>query len=707
MELLILLVVLCAVSSTFASVIKVDVNLLPRVVFTGDSQTCGREGAMDYPQMIAREMPVRVFNTAVGGTNLRHLLEETSGGTASVKKGEKAVKGTKVGWHAGPYPGQKIRLGAREYTIDRVETVSYKDQLATIWITEPAKEDFEGTDYAIEAGWRVRVAGRKPDYVCFMYSVNDVGWTSEQFQGKLEEVVGRCHELGAKPIFLSGVPFMDAAKGGSHPGDNERVAIRANDLCDFCAIQKIPFGDVFHNLMLLDEQCTSVWADTVHPTTDGSTSIMTAVRSLFADLGIAGNPFYVKGFRSPHGLVCPDAPLLPFTTSQPDYSMRNVLDENHFDLAAIRQRDEYGPIATADGDCVESEIPIVLKFGVGQAEDIKFARLELVVGSDALVSCYDWNADKWRDVGRGNGSLSLPVPPKTFQNAVHENALWIAVSGAPKVALDYAALTIEGPLSPYKPGHTNVPIVWPKPGEIEWRDDSANLIRNGDLVAATGDQPEHWSKVGAQALYLRPGVVARGTGEFTTDKQADLFKSEGQQFLSTVRPLDVLNILDGPEGATGRFLISKVADDGTLRVRRFPKSPARGLTFEITRSSGCAAVPGGCLIQCRGDSGWQTEVKNLKAGPYRLGFFYRAFDPGHMNASSVPGKAAEVRVFVARNRILARAADLQVSYQWQRGWLNFERLTGGSVSIRAIAATDTPVEFTGFTLVRVPSQKWR
>ena len=126
-----------------AKQVRVDVNAMPRVVFTGDSQTCGRVGAMDYPQMLSWEMPARVINTAVGGTNTTQLLHEMTGGIASVIRGERAIRGTNVPWHAGPYPGQYVRVGKHEYIIDRIEAVDYAQRASNLWITEPAKEDFE------------------------------------------------------------------------------------------------------------------------------------------------------------------------------------------------------------------------------------------------------------------------------------------------------------------------------------------------------------------------------------------------------------------------------------------------------------------------------------------------------------------------------------------------------------------------------------
>jgi hypothetical protein len=708
LKLLFIITTLTMAAPVLAATIKVDVNIMPRVTFTGDSQTCGRVGALDYPQMLSWEMPIRVLNTGVGGTNTRQLLSETSGGSACVKKGEKAVKGTKVPWHAGPYPGQKIRLGAHEYVIDRIETVSYKDQLATIWITEPANEDFEGTDYAIEAGWRVRIAERRPDYACFMYSVNDTGWKSEEFQARLAEIVKRTRALGAQPIFLSGVPLMDASKGGSHPAGNARVDVRANDLKAFCSEHKIPFGDVFHALMLLDEQCTAVWVDTVHPTTDGSTAILNALRSIFRDLSLAQNPYYVRGYKSSGALSAPNDTLIHFTTSQPDYTAQNVQNENQFDLAAIKARDEYGLIAAADGDVVESETPIVLKFGVGDAGKITSARAEIVVASEATISWFDWDEKAWKEIAHGSGKLEAPLPPTAIAKGCRDGAIWLAVRSPKKVALDYAALTLEGDLSRYEPHVIKEPIFWPKPEEIEWRKDG-NLIKNGNLVAMEGEAPTLWRKSGPQAFYLRAGVVAKGTGAFSGDKHIDLFKSAGwksrasreQKFSKDVRPLDVLNIPEGPADAKGQFIISHVVDDETLRVRRFPKAAVSGLEFEVTRTSGCAAVQGGCLVQCRGESYWETIVPRLKAGAYRIEFFYRAYDPANMTARATPGDLAKVEVRLKR-KTLATADGLPTSFQWQKAHLDFTMPREGEVCIRVRSKSDTPVEYTGFTLVIQP-----
>jgi len=685
--------------SILASEIRVDVNVMPRVVFTGDSQTCGRVGAVDYPQMLSWEMPIRVINTAVGGTNTNHLLREITGGSAHIRKGEKLVVGTKVGWHAGPYPGQKIRLGKNEYVIDRIEVVNQKEHAVNLRITEPAKEDFDGTDYSIEAGWRVRVAERKPDYACFMYSVNDSGSSSEHFLANIEEIATRTRSLGAQPIFLSGVPLMDAAKGGSHPGINARVSVRARDLAGFCREKKIPFGDVFGALMALDVQATSVWADTVHPTTDGSMAVLNALRHIMGELGLAANPYYVRGYRAAGKLSAPGNDLVPFTTSQPDYDVHNRPNDSGFGLEAIRVRDEYGLIAFSEGNVVESETRIVLEFGVGDAERISSARAEVVAPGRPGVSWYDWKKKAWSTPVRGRVQVTLNLSKADVARACRDGAVWLALTGDGEVQLDYAALFLKGRLSPYKPRRTRKLIVWPRPGDLDWNV-TGSLIPNGDLTEAHGDSPAHWKKTGDQALYLRSGVVAKGTGRFIARRRVDLFKSAGQKFTRTVRPLDALNILNGTAEVQGKFLVAEVMDHETLRVRRYPKAEVGGLDFEVTRSSGCAVVPGGCMLECRAGGRWTTRIKGLKKGHYRLGFFHRAFDPTNMNAKDRPGRIVSVAVAAPGGRTLAASDDVESSYQWQRTWLEFDMAPPGDIKISLGAGGEAAMQYTGFTLHR-------
>ncbi|PJB76018.1 MAG: hypothetical protein CO095_03045 [Armatimonadetes bacterium CG_4_9_14_3_um_filter_58_7] len=698
------LIAMNTTGNPLAKQVRVDVNAMPRVVFTGDSQTCGRVGAMDYPQMLSWEMPARVINTAVGGTNTTQLLHEMTGGIASVIRGERAIRGTNVPWHAGPYPGQYVRVGKHEYIIDRIEAVDYAQRASNLWITEPAKEDFEGTDYAIEAGWRVRIAEQRPDYACFMYSVNDSGKTSEQFVADLEEILRRTRDIGAQPLFLSGVPYMDSNKGGSHPGGNQRVAVRAFDLAKFCARYWLPFGDVFSVLMALDETSTSVWRDTVHPTTDGSITAIKALRHLFRDLGVLDNPYYVRGYRASQRLRTPGTVMSPLSTSQPDYNAKNEPRENEFDLAAIRVRDEYALIDAADGNMLHADTPLVLQFGVGSPAQLSAAQMELVVGNPTRVSIFDWGKKKWRKVADGSGRLSLSLSSDSLRQADHAGALWVALTGGREgVALDYAAVVLEGNLKAFRSRAAEQPVAWPDPRDLRWPVDGENLIANGDFSLAEGGCPAHWQRRNRNAVYLPAGVVVAGTGDFVEEKRVHQFRTSGKRPMSGVRPLDMLRIADGPEDARGSFLIAEVIDQQAVRVRRFPQQPHAALGFEIVRSSGCGVVPSGCLVECRKGSGWQTTVSDVQPGRYVLGFFYRAFDPMKMDAEHAPGRIVTVNVRMEGNQQLLNAKSLVTSFQWQRAWVHFDVPEVGTPRLRLTGNSATPVQFTGVSLQRASS----
>ncbi|MEN6546317.1 MAG: SGNH/GDSL hydrolase family protein, partial [Armatimonadia bacterium] len=559
-------VVISLAAPARAATIRVDVNSMPRIVFTGDSQTCGRVGALDYPQMLSWEVPLRVFNTGVGGTSITHLIREKTGGTATLKAGEKVAHGEKVGWGSGPYPGQKIRFGKQDYVVDRIEMLDYKAALYNVYLTEPAREDFTGTDFSVEEGWRVRIAEIKPQYAVFMYSVNDPSWTSEQFKGYLAEITRRCRESNITPIFLSGFPLMEAPSGGSHPGTNDNVLRRPQDMLEFCQAEKLAFGDVFRTLMLLDEQRTSVWVDTVHPTTDGSLPAIQAMRYLLKQLGAVSGPF-VRGYRVPGSeLPCTFDNLSPITPSQPDYNARNEPRDNEFDLESIRIRDEYGLLATADGQCLKSEQPLVLEFGQLPAGMVDQAAVELVSPEQVLVSYFDPEKKQWVKLCEGSGKLRGEVPAKLAQTGL----LRVAVQGKP-VLLDYAGLELKGDFPPSPPAAaTPQPLIWPEPGQYAWPA-SANLIANGDLTRASSGTPDCWVRRG-NAAYQPAGTIAKGTGDFR-EERLDQFQAAGQAFNSSVRPLDMVVIEKGPEGVTGNFLIQSIIDDETLDFRRFAKTP--------------------------------------------------------------------------------------------------------------------------------------
>jgi hypothetical protein len=682
--------------ATMAARLTVDINAMPRLVFTGDSQTCGCVGAMDYAQMISPQVPLRIFNRAVGGSNTAHLLSEFGGGKATVRAGERVVHGEDVGWFAGPYIGQTVRLGAQEYTVDSIETTDYAKRRANLYLTEPAREDFSGTDYRFEAGWRVRVAEVHPRYACFMFTVNDAAAKPGDFKARLVEITRRCREAAIQPIFLSGVPFMDAESGGSHAGAVSHTAQRARDLLEFCTQEKLPYGDVYQTLDLLDAQRTSVWADTIHPTNDGSVLIVHALRSLLTQMGAMGNPYHVHGFRCPDAILPEptDAGLVPITTAQPRRDRNNRLDQAGHNLEAQRIRDEYGLLAAADGQALESATPLLLRVGVGDAAKVDSATAEVVLAEPGEVLAYSYTRSAWVPIAQGEGALAAPL--SALPELVHDGAVWLAVRGE-KVAVDYAAVHLTGDLAPWEPPKCERPILWPEPGEFDWVPEM-NLLPNGDLTSADGEAPAGWTAQGADARYLPAGIVADGTGEFCGPR-GDQFRCVGAKFTRTVRALDMLVVK--AEVAGGRnFLVQRVLDDETLSLRRAPEVPPGMTGFEVRRRSGLRAVPGDACVEVAEGSTWRTTVR-LGPGKYRIGFFYRCFAPEAMNAQHVASGHASVALRQGDAGPETRIGQgLDSSYVWLRGWGEITMTRDGALTLEASAQGPERVQYTGWSVHR-------
>ncbi|NSW58274.1 MAG: SGNH/GDSL hydrolase family protein [Armatimonadetes bacterium] len=690
-------------ASAQAETVTIDANSMPRIVFTGDSQTCGRVGATDYPQLVARLLPLRVINTAVGGTNTHHLLFETSGGTASISKGEHEVRGSGVSWYAGPYPGQKVRLGAHQYTIDRIEVRNQAEREVSLWIVEPAVEDFEGSDYAIEPGWRARIVEQRPDWVCFMYSVNDAGKTSDDFLANIHEIARRTRELGAQPIFLSGVPYMDREKGGTHPGSNRNVAVRARDLAQYCREHSIPYADIFTALMQLDEHCVSVWADTVHPTTDGSAPIVQAILHILRELGIAIPPRSLTAWRAPSvepGPIRDKTEWTPLTTSQPDYSAANTPDENHFDLNAIRVRDEYGLIEAADGEMLNGGPALVLSFCAARPAPVVQATARLVLGSECIVLAArrDGKAHSaWERLGTfGPGSVNVRVP--LLRDGETGEAI-LCLNSSQGVKLDYASLEVDvtGPTEQLPSPATW--IHWPAEEEIHWSDDPSNLLVNGALTETDGVLPAGWHPSGDGALYLPARVVAQGTGAFMQDRRIDLFRPDDPIATGMVRPLDFLQVDHEDNNFAGRYIISGVEADGSFRLRRYAPEQAKGVTFCVLRRSGCLAVPGGCCIEAAGTSAWEQTVEGLQSGRYEISFFARAYAPERLSASSRPDWRARLTLSDGERELYRLTPETH--FQWQRTTFHFELGSPCALTVTVESTEDMPVQYTGWRLRRL------
>ena len=431
---------------------------------------------------------------------------------------------------------------------------------------------------------------------------------------------------------------------------------------------------------------------------------MKALRQIMGDLGLASNPYYVRGARQgqapgtgpyPHKY---DA-LTPITISQPDFSAAGLLNKTGFDRAAVKSRDEYGLLAAEDGQGVERSPGLHLWFGVGELEPIERLTVRVVVTGANRLKYFDHTSSSWQSLVGGDGEVIGVLEGDTLAKAWQDGEIGLWIAGPEKVAVDYASVTIEGEVAVWEPTRSAEPIIWPPASDLIW--EGGGLIANGDLSESEGRVPTGWEMRGANAVYVRPGVVAEGVGGFATDRRIDLFRGDVEGAMADVRPLDMLVIADGPEGCIGNFLVSRIEEDGALRLRRRAAEEAQGLGFEVVRSSGCGVVPGECAIQCHGDSFWQTIAAGAASGPYRLSFFYRAYDPPNMQPKGGPGEVAEIQVRLGPTNKLAGTGALECSYQWQRGTLEFALPGGGTLNIQARAMSDTPVEFTGFSLTQM------
>ena len=266
---------------------------MPTVVFTGDSQSCGRNLAIDFPQLISRIIPARVINTAVGGSNSSALLYPMKGGTVRVKKGEHVLHGEKVRWGMGPFPGMTVVVNGERYTLDHVDEHPRTPD-TEMYLTQPARADYEGDDHYVEPGWEVRVARHEPDVVCLMF-IND-GTMPESKQDDWREMIRRIRAMGAVPVLMSPVPVDCAAEGGNHPGDNTKYARNAAAVRALAESEKCWFIDVLNVYFALDPGLRGLVRDGIHPDTDGSTLIVNGLRWVFEQMGLMDARPFVKGW---------------------------------------------------------------------------------------------------------------------------------------------------------------------------------------------------------------------------------------------------------------------------------------------------------------------------------------------------------------------------------------------------------------------------
>ena len=160
----------------------ITIKSMPTVLFTGDSMSCGRNGAIDFPQLLSRRLPVRIINTAVGGSTSDALVKPMRSKKVRIRQGDTILYVEGGRWGCGPYPGMSVCVNGQSNVIDFIDERRSKKELH---LCKPALEDYEGDDCEIEPGWDIRVARYHPDVVCLLF-LNDGNITGKMHKNWVE-----------------------------------------------------------------------------------------------------------------------------------------------------------------------------------------------------------------------------------------------------------------------------------------------------------------------------------------------------------------------------------------------------------------------------------------------------------------------------------------------------------------------------------------
>jgi hypothetical protein len=645
---------------------SITVDSMVTVVFTGDSQTTGRNLAIDYPQLLSRVLPVRVINTAVGGSDSDALMRPMTGGSARLRQGERVLYGTDVAWGMGPFPGMRVTVNAETYTIDSLAEHP-PTRNTELHLCEPARADYEGPDCTIEPGWEVRVARHRPAVVCLMY-INDGALPAARLEN-WREMIRRCRAMGAVPVLMSPFPVDEVARGGSHPHFNEKVLQNAAVVRELAAAEKAWFVDVSALTLALDPPLRAQLNDGIHPDTDGQTAAINGLLWVFAQMGLLQARPFVKGWV----LNRPPGPLedllaggaRPFHTSQPDHPDPDHQSEKGFTLAAIRGNDELGLIAAADGHRLAVGHGVLLQIGL--EPDAAPRGLRLRLAGTGLLPPQVWDAAtaRWLALASSPAAagLSAEVPLEALRK---EQTLHLLITGTTDGALDAVTLDVAGAATPaaWRPSTA-------EPGPYVLGSDHArpdNLVRKADFAAGGAAAAETWQLRG-DARINRP---------FSAPVEAVSFGSDADLRIATVtslsppRPYDLLVLRGSQVGNDGAYRIRADLGAGRVALRRRAKAAETGLNAELVHDDGCGLVPGGCCVEMGAAGRAETTVSLPPAATsLDLSLFTRVYAPTALGTRDLPAPQSRVTIsFRARDGIevgtpttLASAPD---SFQWQK-----------------------------------------
>ena len=666
-----------------------------RLLFTGDSQSCGRNLAIDFPQLMSRIVPARVINTAVGGSSSSALLRPMKRGTVTVKKGERIVYGQGVAWGMGPFPGMKVAVNGEVYTIDHID--EHPKRIAELHLCEPARADYQGPECEVEAGWDVRVAAHRPDVVCLMY-IND-GNMPESKQQDWHEMIRRIRAMGAEPVLMTPIPIDDSDCGGDHPGSNRKYEEASKVLREIATKENAWFVDVFNLTMALDPPLRCVIGDGIHPDTDGSTAIVNGLTWVFEQMTLMDARPFIKGWvlggdgaRPLPGLL--ETGVRPFHTSQPDHPDPDHQRTEGFTLEAIRRNDEYGLVAAVDGDALALGTGLLFRCGLDQAATEGPASLRLAGSGITEVGLWDHKAETWSPLPleRDGSWVAAAVPPQTVDNGLF-HAL---VMGRPDAVLDAIAVDL-----PATPGHTR----WhPRSAPVRQYSlasehaQPGNLVPNPALTEGSKGQADGWVLTGPASVNRPFGATLDGLS-FPDARDRRLARID---CASPVRPFDLVRVEGSQQGNDGAYRVRQALADGRFRVRKRSKAVEEGLRGTLTHNDGCGMVPGDCCVEVVRDGVATTTTRPCKgAARLRLALFFRAYGPNSPGTRDVPGNEARISVMfrdrgsqsIGKPHVVPVAS---CSYQWQK--LEYELALPAScatLDLQLGATGEVAVQYTG------------
>ncbi|OGV72527.1 MAG: hypothetical protein A3K19_32840 [Lentisphaerae bacterium RIFOXYB12_FULL_65_16] len=687
----------------------VTVDSMVKVVFTGDSQTCGRGLAIDFPQLISRTFPVRVINTGVGGSNSDAQVLPMTGGKVRIKAGENVLYGENVSWGTGPFPGMKVTVNGETHTIDHIVEHPPKRN-SELYLCEPARADYEGTDCAVEPGWHVRVASHRPDVVVVMY-IND-GEIPEPKRNNWREMLRRIRDMGAVPVLMSPFPVDDNAHGANHPGTNDRFAQNAAFVRAFAEEQKAWFVDVFNLTFALDAPLRCMVSDGIHPDTDGHTTIVNGLTWVFNQMGLANARPFIKGWAlddAPTDTTAPDATKArPFHTSQPDHPDPDHEVTAGFTLDAIRRNDEYGLIAKPDGDGVPLDKGLLFRCGLRNGATPERVVLRLTGTGLGTVRLWQPATERWANAESAvkDGWTETAVPAAVIHDGVFHVAVLPAAGEAPtldaiEIKTPGAAPQVRWQPSPQPPSAYVLESDHARPN---------NLVRNAAFTQGGPGVADAWTFADGAAVN-RPGKTALPELAILEERNRRVLQVKPGTAVAP-RAFDLIVVQGSAAGNDGPYRVRQDLGNNRCLVRRIAKAAETGLHGELIHDDGCGRVPGGGCVEVAGAGSATTQVQ-IPAGTRELAvsFFYRVCDPPKIGTRDVPERLARV-TFTCRDAAgtplgaPVEVSDLPCSYQWQKATLRQplpEKTATVDLALRSASAV--AVQYTGVYVAPAQSGK--